>query len=155
MTNFIWYTYYCEFLLHHVEHMGMFLKLFSCKHLYIKSHQVGETNKRTVVVVARVYRQNSSRSIKESCNWKDCTKKWRKFLWKRSWWWEEVVGSWLNNSRKFLQKRWWWKVCSCMKRNPTEVSDFCLEKLLAACANLHDSSSSNRNFILATNCAKP
>ncbi len=47
---------------------------FSCKHLYIKSYQVGETNKRTVVVVlARVYRQNSSRSVNESCNWKDCT----------------------------------------------------------------------------------
>ncbi len=76
VTNFIRYTDYCEFLLHHVEHMAMFLKPFSHNHLYIKSHQVRETNKRTVVVVfvvGRVYRQNSSRSIKESCNWKDCT----------------------------------------------------------------------------------
>jgi hypothetical protein len=61
--------------------MGMFLKPFSCKQLYIKSHQVGETNKRTVVVVvARVYRQNSSRSINRVAIERIALKKWRKFL---------------------------------------------------------------------------
>ncbi len=158
MTNFTWYTYYCEFLLHHVEHMGMFLNPFSCKHLYIKSQQVGETNKRTVVVVvARVYRQNSSRSISKSCNWKDCTQEVEKIPVKEIMMMKEVVGSWLKKLRKFLQKSWWWwwKVCSCLKRNRAAVNDFCLEKLLAACTNLHDSSSSNSNVILATNCAKP